>query len=739
MMHATGGVFGATLFALLLTAGVAFALNGCTEAVAKAPDPATAASEKPATAAEEEYGETELSLISRMTARLFSHSHYRNRQIDEALSGQLFDQYFNSLDPNHLYFTQEDVARFEPQRREIGARLLRGDSKFAFEVYELFRQRNGEFRAFAEERLREPFDFTGNETCIPDRRKLPRAADPEELRALWEKRLKNDILYYRLFDRVQQENASRDDDENSAAVRAAAKVWEGRSPQEKVLQRLRDVHNDIMQKDRVDILGIYLNALAQVYGPHSSYFPPKQDEDFDISMKLSLTGIGATLSSSDGYIKIVDLIPGGPAALDGRLKVEDRIIAVAQGADGEPVDVIDMPVAKAVKLIRGPENTQVRLTVLPGGKGRNAVPESIILTRAKVQLVESEAKGEVIEITLENGAVKKIGILTLPSFYMDFEGFFKGDPDAKSCSRDVRRILEKFNAEKVDAVVMDLRRNGGGSLPEAIMMTGLFIPEGPVVQIRSADRKVQVRSVTKGTSVYDGPLVVLISKMSASAAEIFAAAVRDCGRALLVGDSRTFGKGTVLDVVSLERFLRFIDKKFPTGSATYETAMFYRTTGGSVQQLGIASDIPLPSLSEELEIGEMFLDNHLPWDSIRPVPRPKYDPELAGKIAALKSRSEARVKANPEFAKLLRRIGIFRKYKDRKEISLNEETRWKEYLEEKEYQEESDRLYEEEAGIAQKEKDRKFDPALTEAAQIAGELADWKTPEPPSAPAEEPK
>ncbi len=679
------------------------------------------------TPAVEEYDDTELGLISRMTARLFSNSHYRRQNIDAKLSSRLFDQYFDMLDPNRIYFSAEDVKRFEPQRHRIGEALLRGETKFAFEVYELFRKRNDEFRQFAEKRLKEPFDFTGNDTYVPDRRKAARAASRAELEELWEKRLKNDILYYRLFDRAMKEEAEKAEEKLSPEEKkevAVARVWEGKSPEAKVLQRLRDVNNDIMQKDRIDILGIYLNALAQVYGPHSNYFPPKVDEDFDISMKLSLTGIGATLTSSDGYIKVVELVPGGPAALDGRLKVEDRIIAVAEGDDGEPVDVIDMPVSKAVKFIRGPENTKVRLTVLPGEKGRNAVPESIELIRAKVQLVESEAKGEVREVKLADGTVKKVGIVTLPSFYMDFDGFFRGDPDAKSCSKDVRRILENFKKEGVDAVVMDLRRNGGGSLPEAIMLTGLFIPRGPVVQIRTADRDVQVKSVPESQAVYDGPLVVLTSKMSASAAEIFAAAVRDCDRAVLVGDSRTFGKGTVLDVVPLERFLRFIDKKFEAGSATYEMAMFYRTAGGSVQQLGIAPDIQLPSLSEQLEIGEMFMDNHLPWDSIKPVPRDKFDPELTAKITDLKAASRSRVAANPEFAKLQKRIELFNKYKDKKEVSLNEEQRWKEYLEEKQVQEDSEKLYAEEAGVSSD--DAVVDPVLEEAANIAGDLANWK-------------
>lgn len=675
----------------------------------------------------------ELRLIAQMTAQLFAASHYRKQPLDETLSERLFDEYFDSLDPNRMFFTQKDVARFMPFRRSLASALRRGDTGFAFEVYDLYRERNREFRAFAEKRLKEPFDFTADEVYVTDRRKLPRAADHAALEKLWEQRLKNDILYYRLFDRAieeaekeekkKQKNAAGDKEtRENAARREVAKKWAGKTPAEKVLKRLRDITNSLENSDRIDILGLYLNALAQVYGPHSNYLSPKLDEDFEIGMKLSLTGIGATLTSDDGYIKIVAIVPGGPAALDGRLKVEDRIIAVTQ-ENGDTVDVIDMPVDKAVKYIRGPKDSKVTLTVLSGEKGRNAVPENITITRDTVKLVESEAKGEVRSIKRPDGTGElKVGVIILPSFYMDFDAAYRGDPNYKSCTRDVKRILEKFNREKVDAVVMDMRRNGGGSLPEAITLSGLFIKTGPVVQIRTGDRRIQIKSDNDPEIAYAGPLVILTSKLSASAAEIFTAALRDCGRALVVGDSRTFGKGTVLDVVPLERYLKFVGRDFPAGSATYETAMFYRTAGGSVQQLGIEPDIQLPSLTEQMEIGEMFMDNHLPWDSIKPVRREMVNPGLPALLPALKAASEKRIAADPEYQTLLRRIDLFKRYKDRKEVSLNEAKRWKEYREEKEIQEASERLYEEQAGISGKSDAAKFDPVLTEAVRIAGDL-----------------
>lgn len=671
-----------------------------------------------------EYGDKELALITRIMAQLLSRNHYRQQALDAGLSKQLFDEYLDELDPAKIYFTEEDVAKFSADRDLLCRQLQSGDSSFAFKVYDCFRTRNGEFRAFAEKRLKEPFDFTLDESFMLDRTKAPRAKDRAELEKLWYLRLKNDVLAYRLMNRVQEEERAKQPEKASGEERenAAAAKWEIRNPAEKVLSRLRDINNDIQQKDRVDILGIYLNSLAQVYGPHSNFYPPKQEEDFEMSMNLSLSGIGATLSSDGGYIKIVALTPGGPAARDGRLKVEDRIIAVAQ-ENGEPVDVIDMPLTKAVRLIRGPEKTKVTLTILPGEKGRSAVPETVTITRDKIVLVDSEAKGEVRTVKGADGVERKVGIINLPGFYMDFDAAMKGDPNFKSCTRDVRRILEDFRKQKVDAVVMDLRRNGGGSLPEAITLTGLFIPSGPVVQIRSPNKPIQVKEDDDGDQAYAGPLVVLTSKLSASAAEIFTAAIRDSERGIVVGDSRTFGKGTVLDVVPLDRYLKFIGEEFQAGSATYETAMFFRTSGGSVQQLGIASDIRLPSLTDQMEIGEMFMNNHLPWDSVKPVKSGSYTPDFAAKVEKLRAASQARVAADPEYSAFRKKLEMYNKYKDKKSVSLNEEVRWKEYKEEKQLQDEAEKIYLDRTADGKK---KNSDPVLDEAVNIASDFAALK-------------
>lgn len=699
-----------------------------------------------------------LAIITRLTASMFENQHYRQTPFNPEISAQIFDEYFKALDPNKLYFTAEDVREFEPQRGLLTSQLRKGDTAFAFTVYERFMKRFEEFQKFAEKELQKKYDFTADESFEPDRRKLPRAANDAELHQLWRAKLKSDVLNFRLLKRSLDADAARlaAKEQKAAAAKAAepkadgardaatkpeaaAKsaatdnpqairaLWERRSPEEKVQRRLHDLANFYQQREKIDILGMYLGALAAVYGPHSGYQPPKMDEDFEINMRLSLTGIGATLMSDDGYIRVVDIVPGGPAALDGRLHPEDRIIAVAQES-GEPVDVIDMSVDNAVKLIRGPAGTKVTLSVLPGKKGRNAVPENYTLTRGKVELKDSEAQGEVRSIKRPDGTIMKIGVIDLPSFYMDFAAAFRGDPDFKSCTRDIEKLLEKFKAEKVDAVVMDLRNNSGGSLPEAITLTGLFIKTGPVVQVRQANRSTEVEADSDPKVAWDGPLVVMTNKLSASAAEIFAGAIKDYHRGILIGDTRTFGKGTVLTVKPIEQLLSFVNRRFPAGSVRLENAMFFRINGSSVQQLGVQPDIVLPSLTEELEVGEMFSDNHLPWDSITEQSYRLWDPGMDNRLAALRKQSEKRIEASPEYRKVIKRIERIRKQLAKKTVSLNEEKRWREYLDEKELQD-SDPDSEDTISFRRRGQGGVTDdPLLDEAAQIAGDYVDMLRP-----------
>ncbi|MCQ2377781.1 MAG: carboxy terminal-processing peptidase [Victivallaceae bacterium] len=654
------------------------------------------------------YREADLAQIARVAVQTLVEHHYRGRPLGPELSRALFDEYFKTLDPAHVFFTREEIDRFSGSRDQVSQQLQNGDASFGFQAYELYRKRVGEFRRFAEKTLQTPFDFTVDESWIIDRSKEPFPADDAERAQLWRKKLKNDVLYFRLLKRAMDSGAVTDEKRTAAFDLA---------PEERVLRRLRDLDNDVRDREKIEILGIYLDTLARVFGPHSGYDSPSREEDFDIHMKLSLSGIGATLTNDGGFVKIVSIVPGGPAARDGNLQIDDRIISVTQ-ENGETVDLIDMPISKAVRHIRGPVGSRVTLTVLPAEQGKSAMPRTLTIVREKIDLVDSAAKGEVREIEF-NGSARKIGVLTLPGFYLDFEGFRRHDPDARRCSVDVRRILEDFNAAKVDAVVVDLRRNGGGSLPEAITLAGLFFRSGPVVQVRDRDRDVGVLRDPDPECIYAGPLVVLTSKLSASASEIFASALKDCNRALIVGDSRTFGKGTVLEVLKLEPYPAFFGKTIPAGSLTCENAMFFRTSGASVQQLGLASDIRLPSFSEEMEIGEMFMDNHLPWDSIRPVTRPGYGAVTPEKIRILAKHSAERIAASPEYGKMLEQIALVRSRRERKEVSLNEEIRYREYLEEKRAADEADKVLSDADATDKKSSD----PVLDESVNIAADFS----------------
>ena len=657
----------------------------------------------------ERFAEEQLSGISLKVQRILVKNHYRRLPLSPEVARSHIDFYIKALDGERSFFTEEDIAGFDLDPQKLYDALRKGDNSLAFQIYARYRARYRAYREFAVKMLQSKIDFSKDEELVTDRSKLPWCKNDAELHELWRKRIKNEVIFYRLFNRALKEST---DPEDRKSMEDAARGNAG-TPESKVMKRLRDVSNAVEKREKIDILGIYLDALTHVYGPHSNYMPPKAAKDFDINMSLSLTGIGATLTTDNGFIKIVSLVPGGPAARDGRLKVNDRIVAVTQ-ENGATTDLIDMPVEEAVQYIRGKEKTKVTLSVLPGDKGRSAVPVRITLTRAKILLTESEAHGKIL--TLKG---KKVGIITLPSFYMDFDGAMRGDANFKRCSEDVRRILADFRKKGVQTVVMDLRRNGGGSLAEAVSLTGLFIPTGPVVQRRDSKRNVTLAVDDDSAVEWSGPLVVMISKLSASAAEIFTAALRDCDRAVVVGDSRTFGKGTVLQVERLqEGFSLFGQGRRDVGSMTFEIEMFYRITGSSVQQLGIRSDVQIPSVSEAMKVGELYMDNHLPWDNIDPVSRARFIPHLEEKIAVLKKNSAARIAASPEFRSLERRIKVYRDHRKKNSVSLNEEKRWKDYQQEKLIAD----AEEKELGLKDEKKKDVPDVGLREAAAIAVDL-----------------
>ncbi|MCP4100828.1 MAG: PDZ domain-containing protein [Lentisphaerae bacterium] len=674
-----------------------------------------------------------LAVITKLASRLIAKNHYRQHPLDNKISSKLFDEYFKLLDPSKIYFTLEDIKKFEKYRYYLDDLARMGNNDFAFEAYKLYLERLEDYRKFAEKELKKGFDFTKKETFNIDRAKLPRCADMQELKKIWRKKLKNDLLYFKLMKRAMLEetkdqSAQNDkkgkDVEKEKKLAALKKLWDKRTPEEKILKRLRDINNEMSQKDKIDILRFYLTALALTYGPHSGYLSPKDQEDFDINMKLSLVGIGAVLTSDDGYTKVVKIIPGGPAAKDGKLKPEDRIIAVSQET-GEPKDIIDMSISKVVNLIRGKKGTKVNLTVLQGSKGRNAVPVNITLVRDKVALKSSEATGKVYETKDRFGNKMKIGVITLPRFYMDFKAAFNGDPNFKSSSRDVANILKKFQKDKVDGVVMDLRYNGGGSLREAINLTGLFIGKGPIVQVRQSDRSVSVKYDPDSLIHYKGSLVVLMNKLTSSAAEIFTGAIKDYQRGIIVGDSRTYGKGTVLDVIDLNRLLRYINQDFPAGTVKFESAVFYRVNGASTQQLGIVPDIKLPSFTEYMEIGELYNDNHLPWDAINEVPHDFFDKKINSELKTVKEWSKERLDKSPEYKVLLKNLKMFNKYKKRKEISLNEKDRWSEYLHEKKMRDANEKFLNQISdATAEEDKDKDKDFYLNESIHILTDYID---------------
>lgn len=638
--------------------------------------------------------------IARIDAAITSKQHYRQHPVDDEISEMLFDEYFKVLDPNKMYFTKEQIRRFAKYEKRLDDLMNAGNVDFAFDVYNKFVENVKAHEEFAKRQIRKGFDFNKNETFVIDRSEADWPMNAEEREELWRRKIKNDILTYRLMERAETERKKEEGKEKQSSDSGAEKKvgddkpehssWR-KCPKERMLNRLSSYVNLLEQNSPIDVLELYLSSFKKVYDPHSAYMSPDTEEDFNISMKLSLVGIGALLSSEDGYTKIVKLIAGGPAERDGQLKANDRIVAVAQ--DGEdPVDIIDMPLNKVVRLIRGKKNTKVHLTILRGSKGAHAIPEVVVLTRDEVKLKEQEVHGRT-ETLKTNDDQYKIGVITIPSFYLDFQAAAQHREDYKSSTRDVRRILEDFKKKGgVDGLIVDVRSNGGGSLLEAIKLTGLFIRTGPVVQVRSHDGDVMRKNDPDSEIYYEGPLIVMTNRFSASAAEIFAGAIQDYHRGVVVGDSHTHGKGTVQTIYDLSDFLNFFGSNEKAGSLKLTTAKFYRISGSSTQERGVIPDIIFPSFSDSMDVGEAYLEHALPWDRIDPNEHDDYGKNLPVVVSTLRIRSEERQRASREFQALAKNLDYYKRLKDRKELSLNEDERWKSYLEDKRVIEEQNRL-----------------------------------------------
>lgn len=587
---------------------------------------------------------------SRLVYGLLSDSRfvYRPRAMDAEMSSDIFDGYLKALDGNKMFLTADDVAQFEPYRPQMGAAVREGKLEPAYAIFALYKERVNDRVEHARGLLEQDiFDFTGDDRWEYDRKDAAWAST-EELDQMWRQSVRNDWLRLVL--------AGREADEIRTTLD----------------RRYLNLANNVAQLGGEDAFQTFLNAYTASIDPHTDYFNPRSTQLFNQSMSLSLEGIGAQLQKQDDVVVIRELIAGGPAAMSGKFRPGDRITGVGQGADGPIEDVVGWRIDDVVEKIKGPKDTEVRLEVIPAGSGMDSEPVYIVLTRARVQLEEQAAKSEVIEVEGVEGEVdKRIGVIELPAFYQDFQGRRNRDGDYTSATRDVARILETFKGEGVDGVVLDLRGNGGGSLNEAVELTGLFIDTGPVVQVRESGGRVNVEGVRTPGVAWEGPLAVLINRGSASASEIVAGAIQDYGRGLVIGET-TFGKGTVQNLIDLDRMPAGEGKRY--GSVKLTVAQFYLPGGSSTQNRGVVPDILFPVTVDATEFGESTYDNALPWSRIAEVPHTSYG-DFTPILPRLTERHEARVAENHEFQWFLEDVAESRAEREKKYIVLNEAER----------------------------------------------------------------
>jgi carboxyl-terminal processing protease len=582
-------------------------------------------------------------------ARVLSRYHYKAVPLDDAMSEKIFDRYFKSLDGEKLFFVQADVDQFAGVRGRLDDAILGENLSVPFSIYNLYQQRFDERISYARELLKTKFDFNVDESYQVDREKASWAKSDDEIKDLWRKRVKNDWLRLKL--------AGKDD-------KAIRDTLDKRYAN--YMSRSRKLNNE-------DVFQIFMNAYAMSIEPHTNYLGPRSAESFDQAMRLSLEGIGCVLQTRDDYTVIREIIPGSPAAMSNKFKVGDRIVGVGQGDTGAITDVMGWRLDDVVDQIKGAKDSIVRLDVLPVDAGPDGKHAIISLVRKKISMEEQSAKKSIIEV--KDGAVKRrVGVILLPTFYQDFEAKRRGDKDFKSATRDVARLLGELKKDKVDNVLIDLRNNGGGSLSEAVDLTGLFIDKGPVVQQRNAEGKVEIDSDTNAGVAWDGPIGVLINRGSASASEIFAAAIQDYGRGLIIGET-SFGKGTVQTIVNLDRFGQ--GDKAHLGELKMTIAQFFRINGGTTQLRGVTPDIKLPTLSDSDTFGESTYDNALPWTSIKPAPFVAAG-DLKDIVPLLDKKHEARVAKDKDFQYLEEDIALVRKVRKDNQISLNETARRKE-------------------------------------------------------------
>jgi len=608
--------------------------------------------------------------IALLVAALMDQEHLSDLQVNDETSQRAFDKFIDSLDGMKLFFLQSDIDEFARERFSIDDYVKNGDLRLAKRIFDRFLQRVKERIEVAQSYVDVEHDFTLDETMVRDPEKMQYAKSAAEAAERWRKRVKYDMLM-QIADEIEHDEAI-----------------------EKLHKRYRSIRRNWEQTDSDEVLELFLSALTMSFDPHSSYMSPSTLENFTIQMRLELNGIGASLQSQYGETIVKRLVPGGAADKDGQLKIEDVITGVAQGTNGEFTDIIEMRINDVVQLIRGKPGTIVRLEVMPADKSGRKIYD---ITRARIELKDSEARSEIIqrgpvakvaentsesagqptrqivEQQVGDGSVNRIGVISLPSFYMDMEGRRAGNPNYKSTTRDVRMLLEDFNRQGVDLVIMDLRFNGGGSLPESVQTTGLFIDRGPVVQVKAPNGLVQPYPDDEAGMVWSGPLVVLINKFSASASEIFAGAIQDYGRGIVVGDHTTHGKGTVQQLKELG--VEILPMRPPNyGALKMTIQQFYRPGGDSTQNRGVVSDIELPYRTTYLEgIGEADLDYALEFDQVKPLPHSNYRNAGARLIGELQEKSAKRRETSEFFIDERRKIDKLLERQAEDTVTLNQE------------------------------------------------------------------
>ena len=583
--------------------------------------------------------------IGQLVTEFIQKSHYRHAAVDDDLSSQVLDRYIEALDNNRMYLLESDIAAFEQFRYQLDDMVRSEPLNPVFDMFEVYRTRVRERLEFALAQLENEPDFSVDEEYQFDREDIPWAASSDDLDELWRKRVKNDALSLALADQTWEEINEKLDKRYS-----------------RFLKRMDQMKSD-------DVFEMFMNAFAHTLDPHSSYLSPRNSEEYRIQMSLSYFGIGASLQTEDDYVMVINVIAGGPAAIDGILQPKDKITAVAQGDDGELVDVIGWRLDDVVQLIRGPAETVVRLQVVPAGALPGGGEKIITLTRNQVKLEEQAAKSEVMTIQ-KDGRDWTIGVIDVPSFYRDYRALSNGDKDYTSTTKDVKRLIGELEEQGIDGLIVDLRNNGGGHLTEATALSGLFIDNGPVVQLRNANGRISRLDDPDPVPrvAYNGPLAVLVNRYSASASEIFAAAIQDYARGVIIGQ-QTFGKGTVQNLYSLDQYVRRPDDE-GLGQLTLTIGKYYRVTGESTQHRGVDPDISLPSPIDATVVGESVRDSALPWDTIRTTEFRAGTP-LDTMIDSLTANHISRAKEDPDFQYLLEGIRDVEIARSRTSLSLN--------------------------------------------------------------------